>query len=99
MFRVKLSTVPPANLPPPLATYETEYIYTGLSWLNSAKKTLCKLVEKDGKLFYTEAPWNGSVLSRGYHTELVRVTTYSENPRMWKEETSPHQQHFFHEIR
>ncbi len=82
-----------------MSTYETKHIYTGVSWFNSAKKTLCKLVEKDKTLFYTEAPWNGSVLSRGYHTELVRVTVYRESPRLWKEETSPHQQHFFEEIR
>ena len=94
-----MSTVPPAQLPLPVSTYETKHIYTGMGWFNSAKKTLCKLVEKDGKLFYTEAPWNGSVLSRGYHTELVRVTVYRESPRLWKEETSPHQQHFFEEIR
>jgi hypothetical protein len=50
-------------------------------------------------LFYNEAPWNGSVLSRGYHSELVRVTLYRESPRLWKEETSPHQQHFFEEMR
>ena len=98
-MQVHISSVPPAQLPPPVSTYETKHIYTGLGWFNSAKKTLCKLVERDGKLFYAEAPWNGSVLSRGYHTELVRVTVYRESPRLWKEETSPHQQHFFEEIR
>ena len=98
-MRVRIHSEPPGPLPPPLSTYETKNIYTGMGWFNSAKKTLCKLVERDGATFYYEATWNGSVLSRGYHTELVRVTTYKENPRLWKEETSPHQQHFFEEIR
>lgn len=98
-MRVRILSEPPAVLPRPLSTYETKYIYTGIGWFNSAKKTLCKLVERDGATFYYEATWDGSVLSRGYHTELVRVTTYKENPRLWKEETSPHQQHFFEEIR
>lgn len=98
-MRVRLLPEPPAQLPAPVSTYETKYIYTGMGWLNSVKKTLCKLVERDGQLFYNEAPWNGSILSRGYHTELVRVTMYRESPRLWKEETSPHQQHFFEEIR
>ncbi len=98
-MQVRLLPEPPELLPRPISMYETKYIYTGMGWFNSTKKTLCKLVERDGKLFYNEAPWNGSVLSRGYHTELVRVTLYRESPRLWKEETSPHQQHFFEEIR
>jgi hypothetical protein len=97
-MRVQILSEPPVQLPP-VSSYETKYIYTGMGWLNSAKKTLCKLVERDGMLFYNEAPWNGTVLSRGYHTELVRVTVYRESPRLWKEETSPHQQHFFEEMR
>jgi hypothetical protein len=98
-MQVRIRTEPPVPLPPPLSTYETKFIYTGLGWFNTEKKTLCKRVERDGKVFHYEAMWNGSVLSRGYHTELVRVTTYRENPKLWKEETSPHQQHFFEEIR
>jgi hypothetical protein len=98
-MRVRLLPELPDPALRPVSTYETKYIYTGMGWFNSAKKTLCKLVERDGELFYNESPWNGSILSRGYHTELVRVTIYRESPRVWKEETSPHQQHFFEEIR
>jgi hypothetical protein len=78
------------------STYETRYIYTGFSRYDTEKKTIGRFVEKpNGRLMYYELPCTDTVFSRAYHTELVRVTVYSEKPRIWKEEVSPHEVYFF----
>jgi hypothetical protein len=33
----------------------------------------------------TETPFDASIFPRAYHAELVRVTLYSETPRLWSE--------------
>jgi hypothetical protein len=61
-------------------------------------KTLSSIELTNGALEYTEEPYTGTVFSRGYFTELVRVTIYSESPRVWVEELSPDQQHIFQQV-
>lgn len=77
-------------------TYETKYIYTGLRRYDTQRKTLSHITQtKPGILHIDETPCTNTVFSRAYHTELVRVTVYSESPRVWKEELSPHETYFF----
>ena len=77
-------------------TYETRYIYTGFSRYDTEKKTLTRIVvQPDGRWVFQESPCEATTFSRGYHTECVRVTVYSESPRIWKEELSPHEVYFF----
>lgn len=79
----------------PLKTYETRYIYTGFRRYDVETKQLSALELKDGRLFYSEQPCTDTILSRGYATELVRVTVYAESPRAWAEELGPGEIHFF----
>ena len=82
----------------PLRTYETKYLYTGFSRYDTEAKVLSTLtVMGDGKILYSERNYSGS-LSRSYTTELVRVTIYSEKPKMWSEETVPGELYFFQQI-
>lgn len=79
----------------PIRTYETKYLYTGFSRYDTEAKILSTITVLDnGKILYSERNYSGS-LSRSYTTELVRVTIYSEKPKMWAEETVPGQLHFF----
>lgn len=80
------------------STYETSFLYTGFSRYDTHKKTLTRItVQPDGVWVMLENPCETTVFSRGYHTELVRVTVYSVTPRIWKEELSPHEVYFFRE--
>lgn len=83
-MRVRLlSSVPPSLRP--LRTYETTYLYIGFGRYDTERKTLTKLVEDDGVLTMHETPFDASVFPRAYHAEPVRVTIYSDSPRMWSE--------------
>lgn len=79
-------------------TYETKYIYIGMSRYDPEKKTLTKFVEGANGISMHETPCEHATFARGYHTELVRVTVYSESPRIWKEEIAPHVAHFFQQV-
>jgi len=82
----------------PLRTYETRYLYTGFSRYDTEAKLLSTLTStEDGKILYSERDYSGS-FSRSYSTELVRVTIYSEKPKMWSEELAPGQLYFFQQI-
>jgi hypothetical protein len=77
-------------------TYETRYIYTGFRKYDVERKKIIEMTQGPNDTFFiSESPYSGNVLSRGYHVELVRVTVYSESPRVWKEELSPHEVYFF----
>ncbi len=77
-------------------TYETKYIYTGLRRYDTERKTLSHITgTPEGLIRIEETPCTTTVFSRAYHTELVRVTVYSETPRVWKEELSPHEIYIF----
>ena len=73
-------------LTPPLRVYETTYIYVGFRRYDTALKKLQTIARVDGKYTFSETDYTPNVLSRGYHTELARVTEYSKSPRIWKEE-------------
>jgi hypothetical protein len=82
----------------PIRTYETKYLYTGLGRYDTEAKKLSNIqISLEGKILYNERDYSGS-LSKSYYTELVRVTIYSESPRMWSEELAPNKLHFFQQI-
>ena len=70
-------------------------IATGLCRYNVHEKTVSSFHQTGSTLTYHEVPYTGTILSRGYATELVRVSVYSESPRVWAEELSPDVTHFF----
>jgi hypothetical protein len=82
----------------PMRVYETKYLYTGFSRYDTEAKILSTLTTTEtGKILYSERDYSGS-LSRSYTTELVRVTIYSQTPKMWSEEIAPGVLHFFQQI-
>lgn len=96
-MEVRITTQVPSHLRP-IRTYETKYLYTGFSRYDTEAKILSTLTAmKDGKILYSERDYSGS-FSRSYTTELVRVTIYSQTPKMWSEELAPGQLHFFQQI-
>lgn len=72
--------------------YETRFIYTGLSHYDTERKLLIRIEAKNGKWYVHERPCEDTLFTRGYHTELVRVSVY---PNAWMEEISPHEVYFF----
>jgi hypothetical protein len=70
-------------------------IATGLCRYNVHEKTVSSFRQQGSAIVYLETPFTGTVLSRGYATELVRVSVYSESPKVWAEELSPDVVHFF----
>jgi hypothetical protein len=79
-----------------LRTYETRLLYTGFSRYDVDRKTLSTIsVDPEGNLLYRERPYEGRVFSRVYAAEHVRVIVYSDSPKIWAEELSPHETHFF----
>lgn len=79
----------------PLEEYETTLLYTGFSRFNTVTKVLSTLVRNNGRLFYSETPWESGVLSRCYASELIRMRIYSKSPAVWAEVVSPDEVHFF----
>jgi hypothetical protein len=88
-------SVPEEYTKKPSTTYETNYMYTGYSRYDTVRKVLAQIVEEDGRFLYTEFPCTDSVFSRVYAVEHVRVSVYSESPRVWKEELSPGEVFFY----
>ena len=81
-------------------TYETLYIYTGYGKYDTERKVLMTMERlPNGNLRMKEAVYDPKVISRAFHSEMVRVTVYSENPRMWKEEISPVEIYFFKQVK
>jgi hypothetical protein len=76
----------------PLREYETTYIYVSFKFRYDSHTKMLSSIEKDsdGTMIYTELPSQTTVFSRAYHTEHVRVSVYSDSPRIWTEETSPY---------
>jgi hypothetical protein len=90
------SGVPPAfRARRPLRTYETRLLYTGLSRYDVETKTLSTLRVDGDRILYSERPHEGRVFSRVYSAEYVRVTVYSDSPKIWSEELAPGEVHFF----
>jgi hypothetical protein len=81
-------------------TYETKYMYIGANRYDTEKKTITRITQgKNGTLLFHETACPVQVFSRSYSTELVRVTVYSDSPRIWKEELSPHEQYYFQQLK
>lgn len=74
----------------PLETYETKFLYVGFSRFNTEKKRLEQFHRSEsGTLTFRSNPLSASIFPRCYHTELARVTVYSQTPLVWTEEVSP----------
>ena len=77
-------------------SYDTRYVYTGFKRYDIEKKILSEMkVEKDNRILYSEQVIDTTVFPRDYHTEMVRVTIYSDSPKVWCEELSPDERYFF----
>ncbi len=76
--------------------YETRLLYTGFSRYDTERKSLSTIsVTPEGTLLYSERACETRVFSRVYAAEHVRVIIYSESPKVWAEEISPYEIHFF----
>ena len=74
-------------------------LWTGFSRYDVDRKVLSTLkVDPDGRVLYSERPYEGRVFSRVYAAEPVRVVVYSDSPKIWAEELSPHDIHFFQQV-
>lgn len=90
----------PSNLPKPIETYETHFLSLGFGRYDVVKKVMSRIeVKEDGKVLYTETPMNmPKTFPKVYHSEYVRVTIYSQSPKLWKEELSPYDYTFFQQV-
>ena len=79
----------------PIRVYETNFIYIGVERYDTVTKTLSSIERNGDTLTYLENPCNHATFSSSYANEHVRVTIYSESPRVWSEELSPHELFFF----
>jgi hypothetical protein len=80
----------------PLRTYETRMLYIGFRRYNVEQKTISTIIlADDGSVHYEESPFESAVFSRGYACEQVRVTVYSDSPRVWVEALSPYERTVF----
>lgn len=80
----------------PLRTYETRIMYIGFRRYNIEQKTISTITRtEDGLVHYEERPFESAVFSRGYACEQVRVTVYSDSPRVWVEALSPYDRTVF----
>lgn len=82
----------------PLRDYETKLIATGLRRYDVHTKTVSTLTSTQGRFYYSEVPYTGSILPRGYATELVRIVVYSESPKAWAEFLAPDIVYFFRQV-
>jgi hypothetical protein len=84
----------------PVQVYETRMMYIGFKYrYNTHKKTLSSIEKQsDGSITFVEIPAATEVFARAYASENVRVTIYSESPRVWAEETSPYDLVVFREV-
>jgi len=82
----------------PLRSYETRFLYIGLRRFDTIKKTLSSFQYTDKGIVYCEEPSSDITVSRLYSTELAQVSVYSESPRVWIEELSPHERYIYAEV-
>jgi hypothetical protein len=76
-------------------SYDTRFLYTGFRRYDVEKKKLSQMILQGNTVLYSESICDASVFSRNYNTEYVKVTNYSESPRVWSEELSPYEIYFF----
>jgi hypothetical protein len=97
-MKVSISTTLPSawKKTKPIHSYDTHFLYTGVERYDTVAKTLSSFTS-EGE--YTQRPCTETTFSSSYANEAVRVTVYSESPRVWSEELSPHDTFFFTEQR
>ena len=80
----------------PIRTYETTYLYTGLSRIDTYTQKIQTLEGlPNGNVRFTERDFLDGVVPRVYSTEHVRVTEFANVPRVWKEEISLGEVYFY----
>jgi hypothetical protein len=90
------SSIPPKwRVIKPVRSYETNFIYIGVQRYNTFTKAMSSIERTGDTLTYKEEPCTQPTFSSSYANEPVRVTVYSESPRVWSEELSPHEVFFF----
>lgn len=82
----------------PIRSYETRFLYVGLRRLDTFNKTLSMFQHTENGLVYHEEPFPDITISRLYSTENALVSVYSESPRVWVEELSPHERYVYAEV-
>lgn len=98
-MKIQISNTRPDTKP--VQTYETRMMYIGFKYRYDTHKKTISSIEKhsDGSITCTETPSETHVFARAYASETVRVTVYSESPRVWVEETSPYDFVVFRQVR
>lgn len=80
----------------PLRTYDTRFLYIGFRRYDTTTKIISGFqTQPDGSFLYEETKPEDTVLPRSYSCEHVSVVVYSESPRVWVEELSPHERFVF----
>lgn len=80
----------------PLRTYDTRFLYLGFRRYDTTTKMISGFQpQPNGSFVYEEMANEDSVLPRAYAAEHVRIVVYSESPRVWVEELSPHERFAF----
>jgi hypothetical protein len=80
----------------PVRAYDTRFLYLGFRRYDTTANMISGFQrQSDGSFQYDETQHDGTVLPRAYAAEHVRVVIYSESPRVWVEELSPHERFVF----
>ena len=97
-MKISISQTKPTTKP--IREYDTRFVYVGFKYRYDTQTKMLSSIERhsDGTLTYTEQPAQSQVFSRGYATEQVRVTVYSESPKVWCEEMSVDESQVFTEV-
>lgn len=82
-----------------MRTYETRFLQTGLSRYDTERKTLSNFRLDGETILYSERVCETRTFSRVYAAEHVRVIVYSDSPKVWAEELSPQEIHFFQQVK
>ena len=96
-MKVTISKTKPTTKP--IREYESQFIYIGFrSRYDTHTKTISTLMKHPGgDVTYNEFPSDTDVFSQVYSSEHVRVTVYSESPKIWCEELAPNEYFVFTE--
>jgi len=82
----------------PIRSYETRFLYVGLRRLDTVMKMLSSFQYTGDGVVYHEEPFPDVTISRLYSTENALINVYSDSPRVWVEEVSPHERYIYAEV-
>lgn len=82
----------------PIRSYETRFLYVGFRRFDTLKKMISSFQYTDKGIVYQEEPFAETTFSRAYSTETAQVSVYSDSPRVWVEELSPHERYIYIEM-